>query len=173
MTDAERLAAWNVLVLNADPNAFSKGDERRAAALACRYMGEALNGGINAFLTGSWDLDGQAVLAALEDLDADIAAQELRRVLDLLGAPLPVMSQDERWELLDRLWPAEADSFDFVSADAYKNLERALEAHVQRYLDYYLSKATVAPAVGPEGGFSLLAWFRRLWAKFSGKKPKT
>ncbi|MDU8941878.1 hypothetical protein [Ovoidimarina sediminis] len=55
----------------------------RAAAIACRYLGSANNGGLNAFPSRSHDLDAGEVLDAIVTLGAAEAAdQSLLRVLE-------------------------------------------------------------------------------------------
>jgi len=138
MTEAEQMAAWNNLVMNAYPIVYKKGDERRAAAVASIYMGGATNGGINSFLTSSWDLDAREVLAALETLSAVVAAEQLRQVLEALGDPLPAATQDERWDRLENLWTDKLDALDVLSEEADKDMVAALERHVSKYSEHYL-----------------------------------
>jgi len=139
MTEAEQMSAWNNLVMHADPNAFEEGDNRRAAAIACIYMGAVNNGGLNSFLTSSYDLDAREVLTALEKLGANTAAKQLRHVLEQLGEALPAMTQNERWERLEALWIDELDAFDVLTEDADRDLIAALEKHVGEYPVFYLS----------------------------------
>lgn len=139
MTEAEQMAAWNNMVMNAYPIAYKKGDERRAAAITSIYMGSANNGGINSFLTSSWDLDAREVLDALETLGAVVAAKQFRRVLKELGDPLPASTQAERWDRLDDLWTDELDALDVLSVEADKDLVAALERHVSTYAEHYLN----------------------------------
>ena len=68
MGNAKETTAWNNLVMNADPEVYEVGDERRTAAIACLYMGGANNGGLNAFLPNYWDLSGHEVLKCLKKL---------------------------------------------------------------------------------------------------------
>ena len=139
MTEAEQMTAWNNLVMYAYPIVYEKGDERRAAAITSIYMGSANNGGINSFLTSSWDLDASEVLAALEVLGAAVAAEQLRQVLEKFGDPLPATTQDERWDRLDDLWTDELDALDVLSEEADKDLVAALERHVARHSEHYLN----------------------------------
>ena len=141
MTDAEQTRAWNNLVLHASPDAFEKGDRRRAAAIACRYMAVANNGGLNSFLTNSWDLDTLEVVSSLEMLGANTAARQLRHLLDQLDDPLRAMTQDERWNRLDELWKDELDALDMLTDESERDLVAALEKHLSRNFDYYLSIA--------------------------------
>ncbi len=82
MGDSSEMTAWNNLVMNADPELYEFGDERRNAAIACLYMGGANNGGLNAFLTNYSGMDGQEVLQSLEKIGANAAAEQFREVLD-------------------------------------------------------------------------------------------
>lgn len=126
----EKVAAWNNMVMNADPSAFEPNGKRRAAAIACRYMGSAHNGGLNSFLIGAYDLDAGEVLASIEEIGANLAAGELRVVLDGLGESLPAATQDERWDQLDGL--------DTLTVEAERDLVRALEKHVEEFAGYFL-----------------------------------
>ncbi|MCA0964901.1 DMP19 family protein [Salipiger bermudensis] len=142
MTDDEKIAAWNALVLNADETYRDGTGERRAAAIAAVYMGGANRGGINSFLTDSPDLAAQDVLDALETLGATVAAGQLRTILDELGDPLPAATPEERWDQLETLWTDNLDVFDVLTEAADKDLLAALERHVERNLDYYLIRTT-------------------------------
>ena len=138
MGDSNEMNAWNNLVMNADPELFEVGDERRNAAIACLYMGGANNGGLNAFLTNYSNLDAQEVLQSLEKIGANPAANQFRGVLDKLGEPLPVATEDERWDKLERLWTDKLDEMDVLSSEADESLMVALEAHVSKHMEYYL-----------------------------------
>ncbi|MEP6201450.1 MAG: DUF4375 domain-containing protein [Marinomonas sp.] len=139
MTEAEQMAAWNNLIVNAYPIVYEKGDERRAAAIASTYMGIAHNGGLNHFLTFSWDLDAREVLAALETLGADVAADQLRQVLEQIDDPLPASTQDERWDRLDDVWTGELNALDALTVEADRDLVAALERHVASHAEHYLN----------------------------------
>ncbi|MFC4215397.1 DUF4375 domain-containing protein [Pseudophaeobacter arcticus] len=138
MGDANKETAWNNLVMNADPELYEIGDERRNAAIACLYMGGANNGGVNAFLTNYSDLDGQEVLQSLQKIGANPAAAQFRGILAALGEHLPTATEEERWEKLERLWTDELDEMDLLTSDADKSLVTALEAHVSKHIEYYL-----------------------------------
>jgi hypothetical protein len=95
--------AWNNFVLNQDSfNAFPAG-EKRAAAISKYFMGQVNNGGLNSFLTYSYELDVKEVFEALTAVGAKKAAIELGAILNYLGAPLLRCSQDERWDLMQQL----------------------------------------------------------------------
>ena len=126
------------MVMNADPEQYEMGDERRNAAIVCLYMGEANNGGLNAFLTNHSNLDGQEVLHSIEKIGANAAANQLREVLEKLGGYLPATTQDERWDQLEELWTDELDESDFLTAEADESLVAALKAHVSKNIEYYL-----------------------------------
>jgi hypothetical protein len=115
-----------------------RNDKRRAAAIASIYMGCANNGGLNSFLTSSYDLDSREVLESLEALGASVAAAQLRQVLEELGDPLPVSTQDERWERLEDDWTDELDELDVLSEEADADLTAALKRHVEEFSDFYL-----------------------------------
>src|SRR6185503_5800830 len=102
--DERLVVAWNNLVMRSDPSAYQKGSDKRAAAIAARYMSLANNGGINSFLTCSNDLAASEVLEALVAVGALTAAKEFGHVLRGLGGSLPAASQAERFHLLGRLW---------------------------------------------------------------------
>ena len=65
MNGAPTPDAWNNFVMNSRPAAYARGTNARAAAIANLYMGLANNGGINSFLTCSYDLDASEVLGTL------------------------------------------------------------------------------------------------------------
>lgn len=138
MTDEEQMIAWNNLVMNADPSKYSVGDKRRAAAIVSIYMGLANNGGLNYFLTYSYDLDAHEVLVSLEVLEASIAAAQFRTVLGMIGDSLAVSTQDVRWDQLEDLWTDDLDEFDGLTEEADQDLVNALTKHVEDYVDFYL-----------------------------------
>ena len=72
-------------------------------------MGLANNGGFNAFLSYSYDLDALEVLDSLLKVGALQAASHLDTVLRGLGVALPVMSQEKRATLLDEHWTDDLD----------------------------------------------------------------
>jgi hypothetical protein len=133
------IQAWNNFVMNSNPAAHETGSAMRNAALANLYMGLANNGGINSFLTCSWDVDADEVLAALHFLSAHTAAKELGAILHALGAPLPASSQAERWDQLERLWTEELDDTidDVLSTAADRDLMEVLKRHVRQYESFY------------------------------------
>ncbi len=139
MTDDEQMIAWNNLVGNADHSKYAKGDKKRAAAIVSYYMGNAGHGGLNSFLTYSYDLDTHEVLTSLEALGASIAAAELRTVVSTLGDPLVASTQDVRWDKLDTLWIDELDKIDYLSEDADQDLIDALTRHIKEFSEFYLS----------------------------------
>lgn len=137
MVGSNEMSAWNNLVMNADPELYDVGDERRCAAIACLYMAGANNGGLNAFLTNYSDLDGQEVLQSIEKIGASAAAIQFRGVLERLGGHLPAATQEERWNQLETLWTDDLNESDFLTAEADESLLVALEAHVSKYIEYY------------------------------------
>ena len=136
LTVKKQSTAWNNLVMNADPSKYHVGDKRRAAAIVSIYMGFTNNGGLNYFLTYSFDLDTHEVLASLEALGAKIAAAEFRTVLDMIGDPLDASTQDARWDQLEDLWTDELDDFDILTEAANQDLLNALTKHVEEYVEY-------------------------------------
>lgn len=75
--------AWNNFVMRSDACAHEQGSRKRAAAIACLYMGLGLanNGGLNSFLTSTCDLDACEVVAALTAVGAHLAARQLEKVV--------------------------------------------------------------------------------------------
>jgi hypothetical protein len=130
--------AWNSFVLLSDPSMYEKGSVKWSAQIAKQYMGQANNGGLNSYLTYSYDLDAQDVLEALSVVEAHIAAAQLGYVVKELGCPLPASSEQERWDVLARAWTDALDQADFLSIEADKELMSVLEAHVGREEDFYL-----------------------------------
>jgi hypothetical protein len=121
-----------------DPAAYDAGSDRRAAALAKQFMGAVNNGGFNAFLTFSWDLDASEVLDALVAIGAAKAAKELGHVLHKLGTPVLRSTEEERWDLLEKHWPSALDEHDALPQEAEDDLTRVLESHVQEHQGFYL-----------------------------------
>ena len=138
LTDEQQMIAWNNLVMNSDPSKYAIGDKRQAAAIVSIYMGYANNRGLNYFLTYSYDLDAHEVLTSLVALGALIAAAQFRTVLGMLGDPLPVSTEDVRWDQLDNLWADDLDEFDVLTEDADQDLVNALTKHVEEYAEFYL-----------------------------------
>lgn len=139
MTGAPTVEAWNNFVMNSRPASYTEGSGKRSAAIANLYMGLTNNGGINSFLTCSYDIDASEVLQSLIAVGALKAANDFERVLRQLGTPVPVSSQNERFWLLDQFWPdEELDDFDSLTAEANEELMRVLERHVAEHEEFYL-----------------------------------
>jgi hypothetical protein len=131
--------AWNNFVILSDPVLIDQPAELRSAAFVNRYWGAANGGGMNSFLTNSYELDAADFIEALEAIGAPIAAKQLRNVLHQIKVPLLASSQDQRWELLDKFWPEHLDDFDCLSEEANKEINAALEDHVARHHTYYVA----------------------------------
>ena len=131
--------AWNNFVTLSDPASCAPNSSYRAAAIANRFWGSANNGGLNSFLTGSYDFDAEEVREALEAVGACGAARQLGSVLDGLGTPLRQSSQDERWDLLDKYWADSLEEFDTLSGDVDVEIATALERHVRDNEAHYLA----------------------------------
>src|SRR5258706_102905 len=129
--------AWNNFVLRSDPTSAPPDRSKRAAAVAALYMGAANNGGINSFLTSTYELASQEVLDALVEMGATVAARELEAILKALGEPLLASSAEVRWDALGRLWKPELNDLDVLSYEADAELMRVLEQHVQANEAYY------------------------------------
>ena len=129
--------AWNNFVMHSSPNSYEPGNSNRSAAIANLFMGGANNGGLNSFLTSTYELDADEVLDALTALGAKKAAHQLAAVLRGLGTPLPASSQDERWTRLDEQWHDALDQHDVLTADADAELVAVLEAHVAANEQFY------------------------------------
>jgi len=130
--------AWNNFVLLSDPSALEIGNDKRAAALASLFLSGANNGGLNSFLTASFEYDAGEVQAALSSIGALKAAHQLGEVLGRLGSPLSPATQDLRWAELDRCWAEELDQYDVLSEEADDELMQALAQHVSANEAYYL-----------------------------------
>jgi hypothetical protein len=102
-------------------------------------MNGANGGGINSFLTNSWDLDAKDVVNALKHIGAMTAAKELEYILAKIAVPIPVSSQDARWDLMEKHWHEEFNEHDFLSDESEKDLMLNLEKHVQQNEEFYLS----------------------------------
>jgi hypothetical protein len=133
--------AWNNFVLLSEPAQHAPGSERRAAAIACRYLSLSNNGGLNSFLTCSNDLDAEEVLASLIAVGAPVAADQFKAILRSIAEPLPAASQADRWAVLDRCWTEDMDRLDVLSEEADTELKHALERHVGRNAQFYVSLA--------------------------------
>lgn len=134
--------AWNNFVMHIDPLTFEADSIKRYASLANLFMGMVNNGGINHFLTASYDFGADEYLHALKNIGAKQAVKEFDRVLKGLGEPVPQSSQDERWDLVMRLWTDELDGYDSLSEAADSELLEALEQHVGENEAFYLTLKT-------------------------------
>ena len=139
MGSSKNTDAWNKFVLNSEWADYSDGDIRRSAAIAKSYMGLANNGGINSFLTNTWELSAGEVLGALKAVGALYAASEFEMIVGALMAPVPVMTQDERWEFMEKHWRVGLNQFDMLSDEADEDLMNALEKHVQANEAFYFA----------------------------------
>lgn len=139
MGGTDATIAWNNLVMHSDPRSHDVGDERRSAAIAALYMAEANNGGLNAFLMNNPGMGTQEVLASLDSVGAEVAADQFRDLIEALGGHLPPATEDERWDELEARWTDALDESDFLTSEADKSLMAALQAHVSRHMDYYLA----------------------------------
>ena len=131
--------AWNNFVMHSDAEAYERGSGRRAAAIASIFMGGANNGGLNSFLTASYDLDANEVLDALNALGAAKAAHQLELVLQRLGASFPATTQEDRWATLEERWGDDLDKLDVLTRDADAELMMVLEKHVAANEEFYSS----------------------------------
>ena len=138
--------AWNNFV-NSQPADHEWGSPRRAATVALWFCSDAMSGGLNRFLTYSHDLHSDEVLAALGALEAPKAQQALQFVLDRMGCVLPVMSEQERWDIMLARWPEldGPDEADCLTDDAADELMAALERHVVGDEDYYAGLGDGSP----------------------------
>jgi hypothetical protein len=116
---------------------YEHGSSKRAAAIASLFMGCTNSGGLNSFLTSTYDLDAAEVLDALTALGAAKAAHQLERVLQGLGTSLPATSQDDRWERLEKHWGDDLDEYDVLTSEADAELMAVLEAHVAANEAFY------------------------------------
>jgi hypothetical protein len=137
--DSQNHDAWNNFVMNSQPEDYPAGSAKRAAAIAKLYMGQANNGGLNSFLTYSWEFDAAEVLEALLAVGAQVAAKEFDFILHGLGVPVPAQSQEARWDLMLRHWSEEMNDHDFLSDAADKELMRVLEQYVRDNEEFYLA----------------------------------
>ncbi len=133
--------AWNNFVLANEPQLHEQGSERRAAAIACLFSNSVNNGGLNSFLTSTYDLNPQEVVEALLSIGAPKASHQLGRVLRGLKGRLTVSSQQARWDVLDRCWTDALDDLDTLAEEADAELTAALERHVERDNEFYRSLA--------------------------------
>lgn len=133
--------AWNNFVMANAPQLHETGSDRRAAATASLFSNLVNNGGINSFLTSTYDLNPQEVLEALIVIGAPKAAHQLGQVLRGLNYTLSVSSQQARWDALERHWADALDEIDTLSEEADTELTSALERHVERNCAFYRSLA--------------------------------
>ena len=129
--------AWNNFVMRSSVASYEPVSSRRAAAIASLFMGLANSGGLNSFLTSTYDLDALEVVSALKQVGANAAAHQLETVVQGLGVPLPVSTQDERWDLLDAQWHDGLDEHDVLTRNADKELMAVLERHVAADEEFY------------------------------------
>jgi hypothetical protein len=120
---------------------YEPGSIKRAASISALYMGLANNGGLNSFLTSSYDLDAQEVAASLFSIGALTAGKQLEQVLQGLAVPLPIMSQSERWDALELNWTDPLDQFDVLSSEADDELMAVLSRHVDENEEFYSTLA--------------------------------
>jgi hypothetical protein len=73
--------AWNGLVMHSAFASYEHGSSKRAAAIFSLFMGCANNGGLNPFLTSTYDLDAAELLDALTAVGTAKAAHQLEGVL--------------------------------------------------------------------------------------------
>jgi hypothetical protein len=139
MADTSSNEAWNNFVMNSQPSDYQLGSIKNSAAIAKYYMGQANSGGINSFLTYSYELDAIEVLEALSSVGAFVAAEQFNRILKGLDIPVPASSEEARWELLEHNWLDSLNDHDFLSDEADKDLMCALEQHVRQNEDFYLA----------------------------------
>ena len=116
---------------------YEPGSIKRAAAISALYMGLANNGGLNSFLTCTYDLDAREVVTSLSSIGALIASKQLEQVLKGVAVPLPIMSQSERWDALELYWTETLDEFDVLSSEADDELMAVLHHHVDDFEQFY------------------------------------
>jgi hypothetical protein len=131
--------AWNNFVMSSQADRYKKGSMKWAAFIAKYYMNQVNGGGINSFLTNSWDMDAKDVVSAIRAIGALTAAREFEHVLEQLGVPVSVSSQDARWDLMEKHWPDKLNENDFLSDEAEKDLIQRLESHVLQNEKFYLT----------------------------------
>lgn len=126
--------------MGSDACAHEQGSRKRAAAIACLYMGLANNGGLNSFVTSTCE-----VVDALTAVGAHLAARQLEKVVQGLGKPLPRSSQVERENLFEPYWTEQLDDFDVHSSEADAELVAALKQHVRENETFYLGLDKTQP----------------------------
>lgn len=124
--------------MNGYPYCSELRGARLAAGISKHFMGGVNGGGLNSFLTNSYELDSQQVLDALRAIGAVKAAADLAHVLDILGTPLLKSSQDERWHLLETIWVDELNAYECFADTTEAELRGALERHVRENKEFYL-----------------------------------
>jgi hypothetical protein len=139
--------AWNNFAGRNGPDDHEWGSPQRAAALAFWFYNDAMSGGFNRFLTYSHELHADELLAALGAIGAPGAQQALEFVLDRMGCTLPVMFEQERWDVMDQYWPEldGPDEADSLTEDAADELLVALARHVAAHEEYYASLGDGSP----------------------------
>ncbi|WP_420606146.1 DMP19 family protein [Novosphingopyxis sp.] len=147
MTQAYSNQAWNNFVMLSDWQSYEAGSSKRAAGIASLFMGLANNGGLNSFLTSTYDLDAEEVLSALLSVGAVKALSQLQAILQGLGTALPVSSQSERWDALDLYWTDPLDEFETLSLEADDELMAVLTRHVQEHEAFYSGLGEWQPPV--------------------------
>ena len=138
MTADQSVQAWNNFVLLSRPGAHEKGSARWLAAIAKDFMGQACNGGLNSFLTYSYDTNAREIVNVLNSIGAVRSALQLTSILDQLGRPLPASSAEERWKVMEDCWSERLEAFDSLTAAAHIELMAVLEAHVEADQRFYL-----------------------------------
>jgi hypothetical protein len=131
--------AWNNFVMLSTWEKYEAGSSKRHAGLACLYMNLANNGGLNSFLTSTYDISPQEVLDALLSVGASTAANQLEAVVQGLGISLPTSSQKARWDALNIHWTDPLNEFDVLSEEADRELIAVLTCHVHENEAFYLS----------------------------------
>lgn len=141
MTEDQRIAAWNALVMDPDPLQYPPDDPRRAAALVALYMALANNGGILHYLELTPDHAAAETLAALQSLGATEAAAQFTLVLSNIGTPLPVQTSEERSDILEAVWTDDLDELSVLSEQSDTDLTAALDRHLDDHGAGYLGQA--------------------------------
>jgi hypothetical protein len=141
MSDLPCENAWNNFVMSSEPADYPLGSIKWHAAIAKMYMSQANGGGLNSFLTNSYEIDASDVVKALETVGALKAVEQLSLVLRGMGVSLPVSSQEARWKLMELHWPDALNDIDILSDESDKDLMQALERHVLQYEQFYLALA--------------------------------
>lgn len=138
--------AWNNFVFYSEPSAYTTGSVKWAAATAKQFIGLANNGGLNSFLTSTYEVDPREVVAALSLIGATVAAKQLGRVLCGLGHVLLPSAEEERWYILERYWTPDLNELDILSSEADAQLMAVLTEHVLREGEFYVSLLAQQPS---------------------------